>query len=122
MSIERSFPSRVDAARPARYTWVRMTDASLALPSWVSAAAKLPLGFAQVREDPAIDLAQTWLDCYELEPYLLFKAVRQGYRVIEVPVSKLYPSKSLGYTKMRPITGWWSILRPLLLLPLGIRQ
>lgn len=75
-----------------------------------------------VLEDPAIDLEQAWLDRYELEPYLLFKAVRLGYRVIEVPVSKVYPPKSLGYTKMRPITGWWSILRPLCLLSLGIRR
>lgn len=74
-----------------------------------------------VLEDPSIHLGQAWLDHYELEPYLLFKAVRLGYRVIEVPVSKIYPPKRLGYTKMRPITGWWSILRPLLLLGLGLR-
>src|SRR5256885_11396572 len=30
-----------------------------------------------------------------------------------LPVHKVYPDWNKGYTKMRPITGWWSILRPL---------
>lgn len=72
--------------------------------------------------DPAIDWRQDWLDRYELEPYLLYKAIRLGYRVTEVPVTKIYPPKSLGYTKMKPITGWWSILRPLFLLSLRLRK
>ena len=72
-------------------------------------------------DDPRIRLKQRWLDKYELEPYILFKAVRLGYRVGEVPATKVYPPKSVGYTKMRPITGWWSILRPIFLLGLGLR-
>jgi dolichol-phosphate mannosyltransferase len=39
-----------------------------------------------------------------------------------VPVTKIYPPKELGYTKMKPITGWWSILRPLVFLGLGIKK
>jgi len=39
-----------------------------------------------------------------------------------VPVTKIYPPKAIGYTKMRPITGWWSMLRPLVLLGLGLRS
>lgn len=72
--------------------------------------------------DPRIDVNQAWLNQYELEPYLLFKAIRLGYGVKEVPVTKIYPPKELGYTKMRPITGWWSILRPILLLGLRIKK
>lgn len=72
--------------------------------------------------DPAIDLSQEWLDKYELEPYLFYKAIRLGYKVREVPVSKIYPPHELGYTKMKPITGWWSILRPLVFLGLGIKK
>ena len=83
-------------------------------------------GFRAIRrailEDSRIDLSQPWLDQYELEPYLMYKAVRLGYRVIEAPVTKIYPPKQLGYTKMKPITGWWSILRPLLYLALGIKK
>jgi len=73
-------------------------------------------------DDPRIDLNQRWLNSYELEVYLFFKAIRLGYKVREVPVTKIYPPKELGYTKMKPITGWWSILRPLLFLGLGLKK
>ncbi len=83
-------------------------------------------GFRAIRlsmlDDPRIDVYQDWLNEYELEPYLFFKAIKLGYNVKEVPVTKIYPAKELGYTKMRPITGWWSILRPILLLGLRIKQ
>ncbi len=72
--------------------------------------------------DPRIDLAQSWLDQYELEPYLYLRAIQLGYRTVEVPVTKIYPPKELGQTKMTPIVGWWSILRPLVLVGLGIKR
>lgn len=73
-------------------------------------------------KDVRINLWQKWLDHYELEPYLYFTVIKLGYRTTEVPVTKIYPSKKEGYTKMPPITGWWSILRPLFLLGLGLRK
>lgn len=76
----------------------------------------------RVLEDPRLDLAASWLDEYELEPYLFVRAIRMGYGVQEVPVTKRYPPRELGQTKMKPITGWWSILRPLVLLGLGLRK
>ncbi len=83
-------------------------------------------GFRALRlsllEDRRIDLDQPWLNRYELEPYLLFKTITLGYRFREAPVTKIYPSRKLGYTKMRPVTGWWSILRPLIYLGLGIKK
>ena len=83
-------------------------------------------GFRALRtsmlKDPRIALDQSWLDEYELEPYLLFKAIRLGYGFAEVPVTKIYPPKKLGQTKMKPITGWWSILRPLVYLGLGLKE
>ena len=69
-----------------------------------------------------INIDQSWLDKYELEPYLLFKAITLGYKVTEAAVTKIYPSKKLGYTKMQPFIGWWSILRPLIYLWLGIKK
>src|SRR6185436_13621429 len=72
--------------------------------------------------DPRIDWRQVWLDRYELEPYLLMKAIRLGYRHVEVPVTKLYPDHQMGYTKMRPVFDWWSILRPIVYLGLGLRK
>jgi dolichol-phosphate mannosyltransferase len=73
-------------------------------------------------DDARINLDQSWLDEYELEPYLYWKTIRLGYKTTEVPVTKIYPPKALGYTKMKAITGWWSILRPLVLLGLRIRS
>lgn len=73
-------------------------------------------------DDPRINIDQDWLDKYELEPYIFFKAIRLGYKVREVPVTKIYPPHELGYTKMKPITGWWSILRPIVLLGLGLKR
>jgi dolichol-phosphate mannosyltransferase len=83
-------------------------------------------GFRAVRlsllDDERLDLDQEWLDRYELEPYLFYKVIKLGYKVKEVPVTKIYPSHAMGYTKMKPITGWWSILRPLVYLGLGIKK
>jgi dolichol-phosphate mannosyltransferase len=73
-------------------------------------------------DDPRIDLGQPWLDRYELEPYLLFKTIRLGYRHLEVPCTKIYPPREEGITKMRPVLDWWSILRPVILLGLGLRR
>jgi glycosyltransferase involved in cell wall biosynthesis len=74
-------------------------------------------GFRAIRlavlDDPEIDLHQDWLNEYELEPYLYLRIIKRGYKTAEVPVTKIYPPRKLGQTKMKPITGWWSILRPL---------
>ncbi len=76
----------------------------------------------QVLADPRLDLDQEWLDEYELEPYLYIRTIRLNYRTAEVPVTKIYPPRSLGQTKMKPITGWWSMLRPLVFLGLRMRR
>jgi dolichol-phosphate mannosyltransferase len=73
-------------------------------------------------DDKRINLHQDWLSQYEMEPYILYKAVTLGYKVTEVPVTKVYPQRGNHYTKMRSITGWWSILRPLVLLGLRIKH
>ena len=76
----------------------------------------------ELLRDPRIDWRQDWLDRYELEPYLLLKAIRLGYRHCEVPVTKIYPPHAHGYTKMRPFVDWWTILRPVVYLGLGLRK
>jgi dolichol-phosphate mannosyltransferase len=73
-------------------------------------------------DDPRVDVDQSWLDAYELEPYLLYKAIRLGYKFKEVPVTKIYPPAGSSYTRMTPVTGWWSILRPVVFLGLGLRR
>lgn len=76
----------------------------------------------RVLEDERLDLDQPWLDEYELEPYLYIRTIQLGYRTVEAPVSKVYPPKVVGQTKMKPIVGWWSILKPLLLLGLRLKK
>jgi dolichol-phosphate mannosyltransferase len=76
----------------------------------------------RVLEDERLDLEQDWLDGYELEPYLYVKAIRLGFRTVEVPVTKIYPPRHLGQTKMRPFYDWWSMLRPLVLLALRVKR
>lgn len=75
-----------------------------------------------VLDDPRLRLDQPWLDEYALEPYLYLKVGRLGYRVAEVPATKIYPAKELGQTKMKPITGWWSILKPIVYVGLGLKR
>ena len=69
-----------------------------------------------------INIDQPWLDHYEIEPYLLYKAIVLGFKFGEASVTKIYPPKKSGYTKMQPLIGWWSILRPLVYLGLGIKK
>ena len=71
-------------------------------------------------DDPRIQLGQSWLDHYELEPYLLFQAVRCGYRVREVPVTVRYHSQ--GTTKMRGLRDGWRIVRPLIFLRFRLKR
>jgi glycosyltransferase involved in cell wall biosynthesis len=71
--------------------------------------------------DPRIRIEQGWLDRYDLEPYVLFKALTLGYRTVEHPVTVRYHAEE-GYSKMRGLGDWWRLARPALLLRLRIRQ
>jgi dolichol-phosphate mannosyltransferase len=96
---------------------------SLVARRWITESTN---GFRAVAKcvlaDRRINLSQNWLREYELEPYLYLRTIRLGYRTVEVPVTKIYPPKHLGQTKMKPIIGWWSILRPLVYLGFGLRK
>ena len=76
----------------------------------------------RVLEDERLDLDQAWLDEYALEPYLYIRAIQLGHRTLGEPVSKVYPPKRIGQTKMKPIVGWWSILKPVLLVGLRLKK
>lgn len=80
---------------------------------------------ATLFDDPRINLWQDWLDGVELEYYLYVQAVRLGYRVGEVPVSKTYPTVKMKnyrtYTKAKP----WELfknLKPIFHLTLGLKS
>jgi dolichol-phosphate mannosyltransferase len=75
-----------------------------------------------VLDAPGVDIAQSWLGRYEMEYYLHYKAIKSGFRVIEVPVSMVYPEEGKNYSKIRPFTGWWSMARPWIFLTLRIKK
>ncbi len=83
-------------------------------------------GFRAIRsnvlQDSRVNLWQDWLDGYPLETYLFVQAIRLGYRVEEVPVTKTYPPTKKNYTKMKPLRDWWNYFKPIPYLKLGLRK
>ena len=77
---------------------------------------------ASLLQDKRINLWQDWLDDYAMEIYFYYQAILLGHMAKEVPVTKIYPPRALGYTKIAPVTGWWSMLRPILFLALGLKK
>jgi dolichol-phosphate mannosyltransferase len=71
-------------------------------------------------QDKSINLWQDWLNTYQLEPYLLYKVVKQKFKVTEAPMKIIYHDK--GTTKMKPFRDWWRIFQPMIYLTLGIRK
>jgi dolichol-phosphate mannosyltransferase len=72
--------------------------------------------------DDRINIHQNWLDDYQLEYYIHFKALTLGYVTKEVPVSKIYAFKHKGgYSNISPFRDWWKIVGPLIYLKLGVR-
>ena len=76
---------------------------------------------AELLKHPKVHLDQEWLTSYDLEPYVLYKAIRLGFRVVEVPCTVRYHAKE-GYTKMRGLRDWWRLFRPAVLLRAGIKR
>lgn len=74
-------------------------------------------------KDSRINIWQDWLN-HSLEYYLSLKVAMLGYRVKEVPVTKLYPQNVSynEYTKIKPFSGWWERLKPLIFLTLGSKK
>ena len=59
-----------------------------------------------------LDLWKSDLDGYELEPSLLYDAVRY-FKFTEVPVTKFY-HQNKSYSKMRPFIDWFNIIKPVI--------
>lgn len=73
--------------------------------------------------DKKINIWQSWLDGYQMEYYIHYKAITLGYKTEEVPVSKIYSHRNRGgYSKISPLRDWWQIVGPLVCLRLGIRR
>jgi len=77
----------------------------------------------KILKDPRINIWQDWLDSYQLEYYIHYKVLTLGYKVCEIPISKVYSHRHKGgYSKISPFRDWWTIVSPLIYLKLGIRQ
>ena len=74
-----------------------------------------------ILEQPDIDLTQDWLGRYEMEYYIHYKVLRHGLRIVEVPVSMVYPTEGT-YSKIKPFSGWWSMIRPWIFLTLRLKK
>lgn len=75
-----------------------------------------------ILDHPDIDIDQEWLGRYEMEYYLHYKTIKNGFRIVEVPVSMVYPENQKDYSKIKPFIGWWSMIRPWIYLTLGIKK
>jgi dolichol-phosphate mannosyltransferase len=118
---------RWDNLPPFRYIMVKMHALLFTLLTGKKCTDALN-GFRAYRlslfKDPRINIWQDWLDKYEWETYLHYKALKLGYRFKEVPVSKIYPynRRKIKYSHIRPFIDWWSILNPLLFLSLKLKR
>jgi dolichol-phosphate mannosyltransferase len=76
-----------------------------------------------ILRDQRIQWAQEWLGhSYEIEFYLHYKVAQLGYRIKEVPVSKIYRRAVDGsYSKVR-LRDWLTNLKPLFYLRLGLKR
>ena len=76
-----------------------------------------------ILQDPRINVWQDWLDGYELEYYLHYKALTLGYKFTERPVSKKYSHiQKRAYSHISPLRDWSQIIGPVVLLRLGARR
>lgn len=73
-------------------------------------------------DDRRINRDQDWLERYELETYIHYKVISLGYKIKEVSVSKNYIPKIKNYSKIKPFSDWWRIMRPIFLLKLGLKS
>jgi len=109
----RMVTTRLYSAMTSLLTMTRITDATN--------------GFRAFRldifKDRGIDINQDWLDRYELEPYILFKAITdKKIRFKEVPITLYYHLETSQYTKMKPFRDWWRIAKPLVYLGLRVKK
>jgi dolichol-phosphate mannosyltransferase len=70
-----------------------------------------------------LNIHQDWLDNYQLEYYIHYKALTLGFKTKEVPVSKIYPFQHKGgYSQISPFRDWWMIVGPLFYLKTGAKK
>jgi dolichol-phosphate mannosyltransferase len=63
---------------------------------------------------------QPWLFKYEFEYFVLAKVLLSHFRYLEVPISMVYPASGRKYSKITPFISWWSMLKPWIIVRLGL--
>lgn len=74
---------------------------------------------ATLLDDPKISIFRDFFTGYELHYYLAVEAPRNGYQCVEIPVSRVYPSRGPVPTKIKPFTGSVNVLLKLFSVVLG---
>jgi dolichol-phosphate mannosyltransferase len=69
--------------------------------------------------DPQIAVFRPCFDRYQLHYHLAIEAVRRGFHVKELPVSRVYPASGKTPTKIKGIAGLQAVLRQLFDVCLG---
>lgn len=74
-------------------------------------------GYRALRIEPlrraGFDWHAPWLREYGFEFYVYAKFLLDPrLRCIEVPITMRYPADSRNYSKIPPVSGWWSMLKP----------
>lgn len=69
--------------------------------------------------DPRVDVFRPCFDRYQLHYHLALEAARLGFRVKEVPVSRVYPATGKTPTKIKGFGGLFAVLRQLVDVCLG---
>ena len=63
----------------------------------------------------AFDWHAPWLEGYGFEYYVYAKVLRdRNLRTMEVPITMRYPPSGRRYSKIRPLVGWWDMMKPFL--------
>ncbi len=69
--------------------------------------------------DPKLEVFRNVFTGYELHYYLAIQAVKLGYKVIEIPVSRKYPKMGKTPTKISPFRGNLNVILKLMSVAVG---
>lgn len=110
MPLYRVIFSRIFSLFFSLLVWKRFTDITNGFRAYT----------IQFVKDKRINIDQEWLNGYELEYYLQYYVISLGYKIKEVPVTKIYPTKKTS--KIRPFIDWYHMIKPIIFLKLKIKK
>lgn len=74
---------------------------------------------AKLLKDEKIAVFRDVFEGYELHYYLAVEAARQGFKLTEIPVSRIYPSSGPTPTKISPVRGNINVIKKLFAVVTG---